>query len=85
MGIERIEIEGFRSLKHVVWEPSNLNVLIGPNGSGKSNVLYAIEFLSLTVHGRLEDAIERSGGLGEENWVAGVDQPSPRPTHPPAR
>ena len=68
MGIERIVIEGFRSLKHIVWEPSNLNVLIGPNGSGKSNVLEAIEFPSLIVQGRLEYAIERSGGLGVLAW-----------------
>ena len=68
MGIERIEIEGFRSLKHVVWEPSNLNVLIGPNGSGKSNVLEGIEFLSHIIQGRLEEAVERFGGLAILAW-----------------
>jgi hypothetical protein len=37
MKIRQLSIEGFRSLKNVVWEPGDLNVLIGPNGSGKSN------------------------------------------------
>ncbi len=38
MGIQRLEISGFRSLADVAWEPGPLNVLIGPNGSGKSTL-----------------------------------------------
>ena len=85
MGIERIEIEGFRSLKHVVWEPSNLNVLIGPNGSGKSNLLRALEMLSFAAQGKLEEAIDSSGGLpalawnhgrGALNWMVDIASPS---------
>jgi len=68
MGIERIEIEGFRSLKHVVWEPSNLNVLIGPNGSGKSNLLRALEMLSAAAQGTLAEVVERSRGFRELAW-----------------
>lgn len=85
MGIERIEIEGFRSLKHIVWEPSNLNVLIGPNGSGKSNLLRALEMVSSAAKGRLQEAIDRSGGLpaltwnqgrSALNWIVGLTSPS---------
>ena len=68
MGIERIEIEGFRSLKHVEWEPSNLNVLIGPNGSGKSNVLRALELLSFAARGRRGEAIDGSRGIYALAW-----------------
>ncbi len=68
MGIEQIEIEGFRSLKHVVWEPSNLNVLIGPNGSGKSNLLRALETLSTAAQGRLDEAVDRCGGFTLAAW-----------------
>ncbi|MCX6377221.1 MAG: AAA family ATPase, partial [Armatimonadetes bacterium] len=85
MGIERIEIEGFRSLKHVVWEPSNLKVLIGPNGSGKSNTIRALEMLSSAAKGKLQEAIDGSGGLpaltwnhgrGALNWIVHLTSPS---------
>ncbi len=68
MGIERIEIEGFRSLKHVVWEPSNLNVLIGPNGSGKSNVLTALQVLSASADGRLRSVVDELDGIKLMAW-----------------
>jgi len=68
MGIERIEIEGFRSLKHVVWEPSNLNVLIGPNGSGKSNVLDALKLLSAAASGSFEELISKWRGFRPLTW-----------------
>ena len=44
-----------------------LNVLIGPNGSGKSNFIDAIGLLKLTPEG-LEEAIRKSGGIGDWLW-----------------
>ena len=52
MKIERIKIEGYRSLKSVEWKPEPLNVLIGANASGKSNFLHALELLPATDCGR---------------------------------
>lgn len=43
MKIKLLFIRGLRSLKSVVREPSNRNVLFGPSGSGKSNLLRALE------------------------------------------
>ncbi|MFO7899262.1 MAG: AAA family ATPase [Planctomycetota bacterium] len=85
MGIERIEIEGFRSLKHAVWEPSNLNVLIGPNGSGKSNLLSGLALLSAATRDELEQALDDAGGFrslswshgeGALNWIVQLTAPS---------
>jgi len=68
MKIKRLEIEGYKSLKHVVWEPGNLNVLIGPNGSGKSNLLRILEILSLSAQGSLAKALSEDENTGEIFW-----------------
>jgi len=68
MGIERLEIKGFRSLRDVVWEPGRLNVLIGPNASGKSNLLDACFLLQDAVRGNLDQGIVRRGGITPLLW-----------------
>ncbi len=87
MGISRLNIRGFRSLRDVTWEPGRLNVLIGPNGSGKSNLLRALMLLQKAVQGELPEAILRAGGISpllwdgqvsELSWSARVDPPLDR-------
>jgi len=63
MKILQLEVEGFRSLKHVVWKPGDLNVVIGPNASGKSNLLKVLELLKAAAEGRLRDHVIREGGM----------------------
>jgi predicted ATPase len=76
MKIKQLYIEGFRSLKNVVWEPGDLNVLIGPNGSGKSNLLRALEMISVSARGGLGKHVQEAGGMqslvwdGEANEIA---------------
>lgn len=45
MKIAKIEIENFRSIKHLVFEPSQVCALVGPNNAGKTNVLLAIQYV----------------------------------------
>lgn len=68
MKIKRLEVEGYKSLKHVVWEPGDLNVLIGPNGSGKSNLLRLLEMLSASAGGKLDEFISNEGGIVPLLW-----------------
>jgi len=68
MKIKKLEVEGFKSLKHVVWEPGDLNILIGPNGSGKTNILKVFEMLARSVEGRLVDFIKSEGGIEQFRW-----------------
>ena len=68
MKIIELEVEGFRSLKHVVWKPGDLNVVIGPNASGKSNLLKVLEMLSASARGGLSKYILREGGMGAVVW-----------------
>lgn len=45
MKITRIEIEGWRSIKYVVFNPADITVLVGSNNAGKTNILSAINFV----------------------------------------
>ncbi len=68
MGVRYLHVQGYRSLKDVVWEPGALNVIIGPNGSGKSNLLRSLELLSISARGGLGKLVRRSGGLLAVLW-----------------
>lgn len=68
MKIRQFFIEGFRSLKKVVWEPGDLNILIGPNGSGKSNLLRALELVSISAQGGLGKHVQAAGGMQSLLW-----------------
>ena len=43
--IDKLKIEGFKSIKKLDLELGQLNVLIGPNGAGKSNLISYFEML----------------------------------------
>ena len=66
--IQKLGIEGFRSLKKVSWAPGDLNVIIGPNGTGKSNVLQFLELISASAQGRLAKYIQSLGGMDSVVW-----------------
>ncbi len=69
MKIISLDIEGFRSLKHVAeWRPGDLNVLIGPNGSGKSNLLRVLELLASSAQGGLGKLVQSCGGMEPLVW-----------------
>ena len=68
MKIQKLTIEGFRSLKKVEWSPGDLNVVIGQNASGKSNLIAALELLSASARGRLSDYVISHGGMTELVW-----------------
>lgn len=74
MGLQRLHIRGFRSLKDVAWQPGKLNVVIGPNGSGKSNLLRAIAMLQQSATGELSDQILRQGGIAPLLWDGAVSE-----------
>ncbi|MDE0112159.1 MAG: AAA family ATPase [Albidovulum sp.] len=64
--LDRIEIEGFKSIKHLEFHLGKVNVLIGPNGSGKSNVLGAMLLLRDTLSDdELVTNVLRSGGANK--------------------
>ncbi len=68
MKITKLDIEGFRSLRKVSWQPGDLNVIIGPNGTGKSNLLRFLELISISAQGRLGKHIQSLGGMEPLVW-----------------
>ena len=62
--LDRIAIEGFKSIRCLDLRLGRINVLIGPNGSGKSNVFGAMALLRATLRDdhELDDHVARSGG-----------------------
>ncbi len=60
--IQRMKIEGFKSIKSLDIELKPLNILIGPNGAGKSNFISAFKFLNELASKNLQYYIAQSGG-----------------------
>jgi len=63
MKIARLDIEGFRSLRKISWQPGDLNMVIGPNGSGKSNLLRFLELIAVSAQSDLWSLTEKGGLL----------------------
>ncbi len=86
VGIQKLEISGFRSLRNVAWEPGSLNVVIGSNGSGKSNLLRALALLQTSAQGQLAQTVLAQGGIvpllwdnraSQISWRMRTDPPDP--------
>jgi len=60
--LDRIEIQGFKSIKEIDLELRSLNVLIGSNGAGKSNFISVFGLLNQIVARQLQVHVQRSGG-----------------------
>jgi predicted ATPase len=62
MALDRIELEGYKSIQALELDLSALNILIGPNGAGKSNFISLFRLLNEMVEGRFQLAVARGGG-----------------------
>ncbi|MCH8114701.1 MAG: AAA family ATPase [Chloroflexi bacterium] len=61
--LERITVEGFRSIRSIVDLPlGDINILIGANGAGKSNFIGVFEFLRSIRRGELQSYVGKNGG-----------------------
>lgn len=61
--IERLIIQGFKSIRGQYIELDRLNVLIGPNASGKSNLISFLRMLGAMASRQLESYVFHSGGI----------------------
>jgi predicted ATPase len=73
MKILRLDVEGYRSLKKVTWEPGDLNILIGPNASGKTNLINLLELIAVSAQRRLKEYILGQGGIAPLLWDQRVE------------
>lgn len=60
--INKLSIEGFKSVYKDTLDLGQLNVFIGVNGAGKSNLLEALAFLSSSIDGKIDyESLQRKG------------------------
>lgn len=71
MSIRSINIQGFRSIRNLKLELTQLNIVSGKNGCGKSNLYNAIRLLHEAASGRLSQAIAVEGGIQKVMWAGG--------------
>ena len=62
MRLDRIEVQGFKSIRSMELRLGSLNVLIGANGSGKSNLVSVFGLLNAIVEQHLQLWVARAGG-----------------------
>src|SRR5438128_1318236 len=62
MRLDRITIEGFKSIREMELELRPLNVLIGANGAGKSNFLTVFKLLNQMTQENLQRFVAQAGG-----------------------
>lgn len=60
--LERIQMEGFKSVRETDLELRHLNLLIGPNGAGKSNFVSFFHLMNKLVQKDLQFFLAQKGG-----------------------
>ncbi len=60
--LRRIKLSGFRSIRDLDLELTDLTVLVGANGAGKSNLIRFFDLMSYMLSGDLQLFIARAGG-----------------------
>ena len=60
--VERIVVQGFKSIRAAEVELKPINVLIGVNGSGKSNLLSLFSFMNQVARRRMQKYVAQAGG-----------------------
>ena len=63
--LERIKIEGFRSIRALDLALGPINILIGANGSGKSNFLSFFDFYQQLSNDNLAFYVRQQGGASK--------------------
>lgn len=59
--LNKITLEGFKSIKKMDLELGSLNVLIGPNGAGKSNFINFFKFMNVIQNKELQLYVAQKG------------------------
>ncbi|MDM8516327.1 AAA family ATPase [Desulfobacterales bacterium HSG16] len=63
--LQKLTINGFKSIKTINLELRSLNILIGANGAGKSNLISFFKMLNEMMAGRFQQYI---GSISPKNF-----------------
>jgi len=69
MAIREIHISGYRSIRNLHLNLTNLNVFVGPNGCGKSNLFRAMVLLASAARGNFARTMAEEGGMPSILWA----------------
>lgn len=67
-----LAISNYRSVKDLIVDLGQINIVSGANGSGKSSLYKALRLLGDTASGRLVSSLAREGGLPSTMWAGPV-------------
>ncbi|MBI1179170.1 MAG: AAA family ATPase [Alphaproteobacteria bacterium] len=79
MQVERIEIEGYRSIRRLHFPLRRLNLFIGENGVGKTNLYRGLQLVQAAAASTLTRELAAEGGMESALWAG------PRRKNEPAR
>ncbi|OLP59529.1 ATPase [Xaviernesmea oryzae] len=68
MKLRSLQAQGYRSLRAIDLDLSQVNLFVGENGVGKSNLYRALQLLQAAATGRLAEEIAAEGGMGSALW-----------------
>lgn len=71
MSINKIWVEGYRSVKDVWFKLRRVNILVGPNGCGKSNLYRGMYLIAAAANGQFARTIGDEGGMPSVLWAGG--------------
>ena len=67
--ITDLRIEGYRSVRSLFLELSNLTVIVGANGTGKTNIYRGLELIHSAAMGTLPRSLAAEGGMPSALWA----------------
>lgn len=73
--LDRIIIQGYKSIKELDLNLTHLNVLIGSNGAGKSNFISFFKLLNNVIQDNLEVYVSKSGGANSFFYFGAKNTP----------
>jgi predicted ATPase len=60
--LDRVKVEGYKSIRSLDLAVQPINVLVGPNGAGKTNFLEVFDLVGEMIRGNLRATVSRLGG-----------------------
>ncbi len=74
MAINKIMIQGYRSIQNLSLTLNNINVVTGANGCGKSNLYKSIYLIAKAANGELAKTLALEGGMPSLLWAGATQQ-----------
>jgi predicted ATPase len=69
MPIEKIIVEGYRSVRNLFLKLGQVNLIVGANGCGKTNLYRAVYLLQAAAEGNLARSLAEEGGMPSVTWA----------------